>query len=437
MRQLYLSFLKFYYFITAQNRMHLSYEDMKDIQMKKLKKMLVYVYENIPFYKDFYDEHNVDVYSINTEEDMLSVPYIEKQHIQENLDKFILPGTDLDKCVVQRTTGSSGKPMKIYYGVHDDCFSKAINMRSFVQNGFNPASKWIFIQDPIWSSKRYSIGKKFWFQKYLKLFNPMDISVHLPVEEQVQIMLDHGCDCLHGYPSSLYIIAEYIKKNDIKDIRPSLVVTTGELITEEIRNYLNDVFQTELVDFVATTEFNRILWECSRHEGYHIDIDSVYMEIINNGKHVEAGEEGEIVITGLYNKTTPLVRYRTKDVGAFSEKQCSCGRPLPLLKSFKGRADDFIIDKDNRMYSPMSVWSVVRHSESIKDFIVIQEDFENVIFRVIKKENADGNDIEKTCKELQAVFGENLKVTLEYVDNIEKRKLRSVQSKVVTDRFKV
>ncbi|PQP34058.1 hypothetical protein C6A37_09735 [Desulfobacteraceae bacterium SEEP-SAG9] len=70
------------------------------------------------------------------------------------------------------------------------------------------------------------------------------------------------------------------------------------------------------------------------------------MEVLkNNGENAEQGEIGKVVITDLFNKAMPLIRYEIGDMALVSEKNiCNCGNPLPLIEKYLGRDRDIIID---------------------------------------------------------------------------------------------
>lgn len=66
------------------------------------------------------------------------------------------------------------------------------------------------------------------------------------------------------------------------------------------------------------------------------------LEIIRDGRPVDLGAQGEIVVTGLANRTTPFIRYNLHDLGQFAARACRCGSPFPLLTRRIGRAHDLI-----------------------------------------------------------------------------------------------
>ncbi len=85
---------------------------------------------------------------------------------------------------------------------------------------------------------------------------------------------------------------------------------------------------------LSVSNIFRLVWnafECKAHSGYHINNDHVIMEFLKNGKDVNPGESGEVVITGLSNYTMPLIRYKLGDIAVPIKEKCSCGRGFHCL----------------------------------------------------------------------------------------------------------
>ena len=93
-----------------------------------------------------------------------------------------------------------------------------------------------------------------------------------------------------------------------------------------MRKFIEKAFGAEVFDIYGCTEIKEIAWECEKHEGYHINEDDVYVEILHGESPAKPGEVGDIVLTDLRNKAMPLIRYRIGDRGLLIAGNCSCGR---------------------------------------------------------------------------------------------------------------
>ncbi len=161
--------------------------------------------------------------------------------------------------------------------------------------------------------------------------------------------------------------------------------------------------------------------------------DCAIIEFIKDGKNVDFGKEGEIIVTGLYNYAMPLIRYKLGDVGIPTDEVCSCGRNWPLIKSIEGRADDYLILPSGRIISPRNI-NVIENIPGIKEYKIIQE--RKNLFNVLII--PDKNYSLQTEKEVEeqiklGCFGEDICVEVRVVDEIPRErtgKLRTIISRI-------
>jgi len=178
-------------------------------------------------------------------------------------------------------------------------------------------------------------------------------------------------------------------------------------------------------------EVNRTAWECTEHCGYHLDVDSVISEFIQDGENVSDGERGNIVYTSLYNYAMPLIRYEVGDVGIPTDELCSCGRSLPLMKSVEGRCDDFIVLPSGNVVSPRVLSLLIKHTDGILEYQAIQKQINKLQIYIVPF----GNVNDEKERELKASVGKllNNEVSVEiiFTERIERgstQKLRCFMS---------
>jgi phenylacetate-CoA ligase len=126
------------------------------------------------------------------------------------------------------------------------------------------------------------------------------------------------------------------------------VFSDSALLLPDTRALVEQAFGTGVIDIFGTFETDNIAFQCAARGGYHIATDSVVLEIVRDGKPVPAGEEGEIVVTVLRNRTSPFIRYNLKDIGRLATRYCPCGLPFPLLAVIEGRSNDLLTLADGR-----------------------------------------------------------------------------------------
>jgi phenylacetate-CoA ligase len=260
------------------------------------------------------------------------------------------------------------------------------------------------------------------------------VSIFDTVEQQYRLIEEYNPQAIKGYSSSLAILADFVKQQS-SHIRPRQIFSGAELLDSQTRKLISSVFEAEVFDNYASNEFTLMAWECREHEGYHINVENVIMEFIADGETVAPGERGEIVCTGLTNYAMPLIRYRLGDVGIPNEKQCSCGRTLPLMKVVEGRADDFLITTDGRLISPLVFFPFPFKEGETRQFRVIQERRDKLIIQLVLQEGvrSEPEIFEHARKEISRLFGAATRVEFQTLDKIEKDpsgKLRKIISHV-------
>jgi phenylacetate-CoA ligase len=401
--------------------------ELEKLQNKKLRAMVKHAYVNTEFYHQKFRDAGIRPEDIKTTEDLNKIPITTKEELrQHSLGSMLSKGVDLNKCHVTETSGSTGIPTKIVYDSYANDFSKAVNLRSHIENGLKLRSKWVVFGDP------NHFQKPQWFQK-LRIFSPKQVSVFDTVDEQISTLIDFNPDVLDGYTSSIRLLAQAVEENNVEQINPDVIFGTSELLDKETRQYINSVFDVEMVDHFGCVELNRTAWECSEHMGYHMDVDSVITEFIRDGTNVTSGERGDIVYTGLYNYAMPLIRYNIEDVGIPTDEFCSCGRGLPLMKVLEGRTDSFMQVASGRIF-PAMIWEpIMRKILGVGQFKAIQEKKDLIRILLVKDENYTENTIYQIENDIKEVMGQDIEVKVEIVDSIPKDKsgkVRAAESKI-------
>jgi phenylacetate-CoA ligase len=152
----------------------------------------------------------------------------------------------------------------------------------------------------------------------------------------------------------------------------------------------------------------------------HINSFNRLVEVIDrNGKRMESGEVGEIVVTDLTNIGMPFIRYRIEDLAAMSDVKCSCGRNLPLIKKVYGRESDFIVRPDGVMVSGISLSdNFGANITGVKQVQIIQEKIDQVKIRIVIDGGLNISTYENIKRLSREFFGHEMKITIEEVEEI-------------------
>jgi len=413
-----------------RRNLRLEPSEMQRMQTEKLREIIWHAYRNVPFYHAKFRSAGIKPDVIRTIEDLVKIPMTTKSEIQATpLNEMVARNVDVNGCVKNKTSGSTGIPLVTLVDKRTIDFDGAVWLRAFFENGLRLRDRMVVISDP-----RNFPKKRGWIQR-LGIMRTKYFSIFDDAERQLSFLEEYKPDIIESYPSSLSILADACKQYG-NDVKPRLVFTLAELLDKNSRKFISSLFEAELFDYYASSEFSLMAWECREHTGYHMNADSVIMELVNNGEAVAPGERGEIICTSLVNHAMPLIRYRIGDVGVNSGEQCSCGITLPLMKIMEGRADDFLIALDGRIIPPTVFFPYpFENYEGIKQFRVIQERRDKLTIQLAVKESFlnDAQVFEKAKKKILELFGEGMQVYFEILEQINRDptgKLRKVISHV-------
>lgn len=407
-----------YDFCALKRNLHSSPSELREIQTKKLRAIIAHAYANVSFYHKKLDEAGVKPDDIKTIEDLAKIPVSRRSEIQsKSLSEVVAQNVDLSKCVKRATSGSTGMPLTIAVDLKTLAFEEAVWNRALTENGLRFRDKMAVLHDPRSRvSTRQSPIQKFGImrRKY--------ISIYEKVENQLELIEEYAPRCIKGYSSSLAILADFSKSKSVH-VNPSLIFSGAEILHGSTRKLISRVFEAEVFDNYGCNEFALLAWECREHSGYHMNVDSVIMEFLDDGEPVAPGEHGEIVCTSLTNRAMPLIRYDIGDVGISGQGECACGRTLPIMKLVEGRADDFLSTMDGRVISPLIFFPYPFDDfEQIRQFRVIQEQKDKLVIQVVPKEGCriDSETFKKAATEISSVFGSDMQVEFQTLEKIEK-----------------
>jgi phenylacetate-CoA ligase len=413
-----------------RRHLHLSKAELDRLQLKQLKATLKHAYYDVPFYHRKLKEANVRPDDIEKTDDLRKIPVTTKSELQSAaLSDLVASGFSLGMLVERMTSGSTGMPLTLMADGKTVDYEMALWSRAFMANGVRPWHKISVVTDP----KNFPSSGK--LTQRLGLSRRDHVSIFDSPEIQQKLIEKFNPDVIRGYSSSLALLADHCQKETCK-IRPRFVFTAAELLDKVSRNTISNAFHAELFDNYACIEFGLLSWECLEHAGYHINVDSVMMEVLEEEEAVSPGERGDIVCTGLVNRAMPLIRYKMGDVGVISEEQCPCGRALPIMKVLEGREGDFLITTEGRTVSPIVFFPYpFENLEKIKQFRVIQEKRDLIVIQLVLKEPFEhySSLCEKATAEIRRVFGEDMRVEFQVLEGLRtdaSTKLRKIMSNI-------
>ncbi len=338
-----------------------------------LVKLMKYAKEHIPYYRELFLENDIDV---EKEDDFYRIPILNKTEIQARFQDMISDEYNIDDLVMQKTSGSSGIPLKCYYdqkekfrrGValwnhrKENCssiFGK--NMVSFHTGGRKITSDEIQREDNVLyldyiGKTGLNDEKLLRFYHAIREFEPFFI---------------------RSLPSVLHRFINFCNSNclDLICLHVQYIELVGEYLTQNIYEDIKNAFpEARVHNFYGSQEFYTIAYSCSENR-LHID-NSVFVEIMNPD---EEGY-GKIVVTGLKNYCMPFIRYNIGDMGRISEETCKCGKKEKVIELKSSRQSEYF-KIDDKVFSGDTFKLIIdKFSAEVDSTYVCQ-------FQIIQTEN--------------------------------------------------
>ena len=121
-------------------------------------------------------------------------------------------------------------------------------------------------------------------------------------------------------------------------------------------------------------EVGHIGIECDAHEGMHMTDDLIITEFVddNNQPTRDADAIDRVLVTSLFGRTLPLIRYELTDIPVPDDKPCSCGAHFPLISGVKGRADDIFVYAGGIHIHPLVFRTPLGQNPDIAEYQVLQ-----------------------------------------------------------------
>jgi phenylacetate-CoA ligase len=247
------------------------------------------------------------------------------------------------------------------------------------------------------------------------------------LEVYYNLFRDKDYAYLNGYTSSLVAFADFIirtGRDPLKSICPTLKVciATSEICTAEDRKVLEDGFGVKVINEYGAAELDILAIEDEKGN-WVLNEENLYIEVVNeDDEPVEDGEEGRILVTSLYNKAMPFIRYELGDLGAISDKRIG---PYRTLEKLTGRTNDMAILPSGRKVPGLTFYyvtkSLLREEGIIREIIVRQESPDSFLVRYSGTRDLTEKE-KKEVKELLFKYMEaGLRLRIERVNHIKRQ----------------
>lgn len=420
-------------------------ERLRDLQLAKLRSLIRYAYERVPFYRKRFRSIGLvpeDVVSLDV---LKEVPPLTRRevidHRYEMIDSTVSgsvgfadrssrgPGEPIPfapfrrhKLVRNTSSGSTGSPTVFYEDGSRTALNWVLEMRIKSWFGVPPGAREARMvrlsSDYLPKSSVIRLRNRLWNQLIIPGVNLTDTDYAVCVDK----IREFKPRDLWGFTSALAGLAEYLQRNSIDPSSWGIKLVTGWAapVYEHERRILEEVFSCSVSNIYSAREVGHIAGQCP-HGSYHINQEHSLVERDEDASAGTDREAGELLVTTLDVSPMPFIRYRMGDLGRVEESACGCGRSLQVLKDLLGRTGEVYRTRDGRMISPnfwCRTFMNVNLSGAVKRFQVVYVRDDHMRIKIVKSSSYTDATETMLRDHLQKNFPRDMTFEFSYVPEI-------------------
>jgi len=330
-------------------------EQIRAFQQEALGKILRFASEQVPAYRSL--RSVVD--RLPPLEALRAFPLVSKHDIQIDLKRY-LPRDFASIPHYECTTGgTSGNQLRLYLDDNSHSIEMGFMHRNWSRVGYTPRCRKATFRGVNLATGNHP---RLWRPNPIYnewQFSPYHINTST-LPQYIEALYQYRPHYLHGYPSAISLVARYLRSEgrSLSDLGIRAVLLGSEGVTSDQRAQIEQAFDARVFSWYGHSERLILAGECEETSVYHHFPDYGILEMVrDDGEPIdEAGERGELVGTGLWNYSLPLIRYRTEDRARLRETHCSCGRSFQRFDRVEGRwKQEYVVGKTGSHISPAAL----------------------------------------------------------------------------------
>ena len=354
-------------------------EQMRELQGKRLHKIVDYLYHNVPFYRDKLQQMDIKPEDITSIDDIVKLPFTTKQDLRDNYPFGLQAAPQSEVIRFHASSGTTGNPTIVGYtrkdvGVWSECMSRCLT-------AFGVTRDDLFSVAYGYGLFTGGLGVHYGVENLGAAVLPTSTG---NTEKHVRLLRDLHVTGIACTPSYALYLAETMEKMGVtKDMINLRVGAFGaEPWTENMRKEIESRLGLKGYNIYGLSEIMGpcVSYECSEQNGSHVCEDHFFPEIVDPEtlEPLPYGQPGELVFTTLTKEGMPLLRYRTRDLCTLYDGTCACGRTSVRMGRILGRTDDMLIIRGINVF-PSQVESVILSMpECAPHFLLVVDRVDNL-----------------------------------------------------------
>ena len=402
-------------------------EQLRNSQQEQLLTLLNHAAQTVPYYQRCL--HDIGFSQGQGWDDGLwsALPVLKRQQVQELREQLhsqkVLNGHG--EAFLVQSSGSTGRPVQVLNNGMTRFYWYVSTLRDNHWHRHDFMKKFAAIRPDRGDKK----GQRFMCNGW---GNPVDwiyqsvptmvINSRVDVRQQLQWLQEYQPVYLLSLPSNLRELLRLCEQDAIKFPELQQVRSFGETVTEQLRDSVRDVWGVPLTDAYSTQEVGYMALQCPDHEHYHVQSETMYLEVLDdNDQPCAPGEIGRVVVTPLHNFAMPLIRYEVGDYAEVGEP-CACGRGLPVLKRIAGRTRNMVRTPEGKCYWPSFPAAELLEVANIHQLQLRQTALDCIEIHLVMDAELSADQVRLFEEKLHSSLGYPFKIEFCYVADIPRQK---------------
>lgn len=398
-------------------------EALSRVRDRRLRELIGHAWQHSAHYRRAMEAAGVAPEKISTADDLAAMPLLQKQMLRASLRDVVDRRTDLTACVNERTNGTTGEPLVIPSTQEERSFKHGLWFAAYMKCGLRPwhrEAKFVIPPGPSgiqWAFQRFGIFRR----NYL--------SVAVPTEKKIAWLREQKPDALFSWGVVLNEISMELERTG-ESLHVPLIFSSSDTVFQDL---VAPRISGKLIDIYGAMESGPLARPCPLGHGYHVDTRWNIVEILDAENRPAAS--GRIIVTALWRRTTPLIRYELGDLGSWATGPCACGNPMPLLSSLNGRSPDLLELAGGGRLSSGAVTAQFRAVPGIRQFQLVQSAPAEVLVHIIPTPQFPKNAVEQIRWTIEREFAGKLRVQIHIATSIYRPAAEKVCSLITMDRL--
>lgn len=367
----------FGYYRWLQTTLSWTPEQRQGWRLAKLNSILELCWNHSPFYREFWGSHGVQFKPLESLEELGRYPVLTKDVFRSNVSKIAPDTLGRIRHIKKSTGGTTGEPVQYFRDLEQWAFCEAFHLWGWSQMGYRFGDPVAVIAGGSLIPENESLYSKLRNRLHNRYFLFGVAMNDEKAKKYAETLAQHGVRYVYGYPSIIYAFSHYTRKMGLEFPNLRAVVCTAEMLLPQYRKGIERNLGVPVYDNLGCNDGGFESYECGIHSGFHYnDVQSILETLSLDGKG-----HGSLLITNLWNRSCPFIRYENGDVATLATEPCRCGAAFPLISSIDGRTADILSFSDGTVLSGPALTLIFGEME-IEGWQVVQRARDSIEVRV-------------------------------------------------------